>query len=69
MEVPLSAPNQPLAATFLLRPSARLQSARSRQGLNDLNARRISRSRGRVVPYPPPARCCLSFQQCELLHC
>ena len=69
MEVPLFAPREPIAATFLLRPSARLQSTRSRQGLIALNARRFSRSRRKIVPYSPPARCYLSFQQFTMLNC
>lgn len=69
IEVPLFAPSKPLAATFLSRPSARLQSTLSRQGLIDLNARRFPQSRRRIVPYPSPARCYLSFQQRKMLRC
>ena len=61
MEVPLNGPEEPRAAPRGLRPSARLQSARTRQGANDLNACRFSRIRGEAVPCRPPGALSVEF--------
>jgi hypothetical protein len=61
MEVPLNAPEEPRAAPCGLRPSARLQSARARQGANGLNACRFSRIRGEAVPCLPPGALSVEF--------